>query len=142
MSNRLEDFRIRQAIGSGCPKRCSLSLPVGRFDCESELENGLDLRNGRSSFSGIGAILGADPSRARSASMCGEAINTAVCGCDSDLLLRHGGKHAITEKSLATGIDVECRRCVGKDPVEGWSFAHRCLCRGKDVCHMRCYFIV
>lgn len=81
MSNRLEDFRIRQAIGSGCPKRCSRSLPVGRFDCESELENGLDLRIGRSSFSGIGAILGADPSRARSASMCGEAIIAAVSGC-------------------------------------------------------------
>ena len=29
VSDRLQDIRIRQAIGSGCLKRCSRSLPVG-----------------------------------------------------------------------------------------------------------------
>ncbi len=50
LSDRLQDILIRQAIGSGCLKRCSRSLPVGRIDCESELENGLDLRIGRLSL--------------------------------------------------------------------------------------------
>ncbi|MBA8821751.1 hypothetical protein FHW00_004109 [Ochrobactrum sp. P6BSIII] len=114
MNNRLEDFRIGQTVGPGCLKCWNRSLPVRGIDCQRELENGRDLRIGRLSLLAVGSILGAHPSRARSAGMCDEAIITAVCGCDSDLLLRHGGKHAITEKSLAPGIDVECRWCMAR----------------------------